>query len=296
MTARGASPGFGGTVLGSVLIFGSLAGAVCGLSLLFLGMRGVMEIGGSCAEGGPYVSARPCPDGTPVAIFGGVWGGLACTAIYAWQTLSRRVPGFLALAWPALFLSLGYNFLDYGLDAPGPGRFEWGFIICAVVFGAMGGLPLVVFLKEIVRMLLPFGHPAPAPARPAPTTRAGAAMAAALPGIRLPRAASAGPVAPVRASGPAAPAPAAVPYPAPERADADSEPVTREIPREVPRARDLEPVFESAPPPPAAHGTVGNDEDSIVTALERLVALRDSGALTDEEFAFAKEILLEGVD
>ena len=41
-------------------VFLSLAGVACGMTLLFLGMRAVMEIGGACAEGvSPYAVARP---------------------------------------------------------------------------------------------------------------------------------------------------------------------------------------------------------------------------------------------
>ena len=51
--------------------FLSLAGAACGLTWLYLGMRRVMEVGGACADGGPYVSAQPCPEGVPFLIIGG---------------------------------------------------------------------------------------------------------------------------------------------------------------------------------------------------------------------------------
>jgi len=328
-----------------VLISGSLAGAVAGLTLLFLGMRGVMEIGGSCASGGPFVAARPCPDGTGPAIFGGVWGGVICLGIYAWLTLTRHIPGFLPLAWPALFLSLGYNFLEYGVDPPAgaPIGLDTGFLVCAVLFGVMGGAPLLIFLLPIARSLLPFGHAPPAP-RPAPSTRAGAVIAAALPGVRLPRAASAGPVAPTHArSAPTlAPPPGdlgeAVPWPPPERAGADpaaifDNPVPVERTTPPPPAAASWATFENppipedeptVPPPPApardprlelhpafppgsplamadaveaaaAAGTAYGG-DTIVTALERLASLHESGALSDDEFAAAKDRLLLGHD
>ena len=41
---------------------GRLASAAC-LTVLFLCMRSVMDIGGSCASGGPYEIANPCPAG-----------------------------------------------------------------------------------------------------------------------------------------------------------------------------------------------------------------------------------------
>ena len=48
-----------------------------------------------------------------------------------------------ALGWPALFLALGWNFWVYGLDPVGPGR-DAGLLVCAAVFFAMGGIPLLV--------------------------------------------------------------------------------------------------------------------------------------------------------
>ena len=103
--------------LGSVAIYlvGVAALAFC-ITLLWLGMRAVMDLGGFCASGGPYVIAVECPDAvlatTPLSILGGflaaglvVWGGAALGG--SWMSL-------VFLAWPALFLSLGWNFLEYG--------------------------------------------------------------------------------------------------------------------------------------------------------------------------------------
>jgi len=129
-------------VRGTLWVGLSLAGMVVGLTLLFLGMRAVMEVGGACADGGPYVSAQPCPDGAPLAIFGGVLGGLACTGVYAVQCWRRAVPSLIGFAWPALFLSLGWNFLEFGLDPPGESGLAWGWLICAALFALMGGVPL----------------------------------------------------------------------------------------------------------------------------------------------------------
>src|SRR5262245_59156534 len=110
--ARGEA-GFGRQAKISAWVFVSLAGAVAGLTMLFLGMRGVMEVGGACADGGPYVSAQPCPEGVPLAMLGGLFGGLVFFGIYVYQTLRYGIPGFASLAWSALFLSLGWNFLDF---------------------------------------------------------------------------------------------------------------------------------------------------------------------------------------
>lgn len=150
--------GFGRTSIATVWIALSLAGAVCGLTLLFLGMRGVMEVGGACADGGPYVSAQPCPDGAPLAIMGGLFGGVILFGAYVVACAKYGVSGLWLLAWPALFLSLGWNFLEFGLDPPGGGGLEWGWLICAIVFALMGGVPLLLVAPGLVRSVLPIGE------------------------------------------------------------------------------------------------------------------------------------------
>lgn len=52
------------------------------------------------------------------------------------------------------------------------------------------------------------------------------------------------------------------------------------------------------PPPPAPEPRPevprSNDTDSMLSALERLAALRDSGVLTEDEFALQKARILAG--
>ena len=96
--------------------------ALC-ITLVFLGMRAVMDVGGACADGGPYVSAQPCPDGVAAAMFLGIFG-LFGAGVLVWRYGSRIGAPFESLpflAWPALFCSLGWNFLQYGLFSPPEG-------------------------------------------------------------------------------------------------------------------------------------------------------------------------------
>ena len=159
-TTAVAQPSVAGKIKAAILIFIGLAGATAGITLLYLGMRSVMDIGGACASGGPFVPVQPCPEGVPVLMIGGIWGGIVFLGIYVWQAFKNHVPSFLAFAWPALFLSLGWNFLDFGLDPPGGGGLEWGWLTCAIVFGLMGGLPLVFAAKPVLRK---FFNPSPEP-------------------------------------------------------------------------------------------------------------------------------------
>jgi Short C-terminal domain len=134
----------------TTLVVLSLAGIACALTVVYLAMRAVMDVGGFCASGGPYVIRQQCPQGVPALMIGGIWGGLICAGIYAWQTIRHRIPNFVGLLWPALFLSLGWNFLWYAFNAPGAGV-VWGWLVCGVVFMLMGGLPLVAMLPATVR-------------------------------------------------------------------------------------------------------------------------------------------------
>jgi hypothetical protein len=128
-------------------LFG-LAGLAFSLTILWLSMRAVMGIGGACASGGPYVPSVQCPDAvvalTPLSAFGlFIFGGLAW---WGGASISAGWGALVTLAWPALFLSLGWNFLEFGLWPPGgePGEVVWSWLFCAVVFGLMGGVPLAV--------------------------------------------------------------------------------------------------------------------------------------------------------
>ena len=211
------------------------------LTSLFLAMRKLMDIGGACATGGPYEIAQPCPEGVaavfPVAIILGIASAFA-VGVYG----GRLGYGTLALlAWPALFLSLGWNFLEYAFDPPGDdGGIVGGWLVCGVIFVLMGGLPLLPLVrhpKEIVRFVWPPEPPPRETPRPAPV-----------------------------------PAPTAPPSG-----------IVRDVAQ---RTRRRPPVAVPAGVSrPAA-------EPGVVDDLERLADLHRQGALTDREFAQAKEQLL----
>src|SRR5262245_60146842 len=143
--------GVGRFALKATNTFIGVAGVVVCLTVLFYCMRAVMEVGGSCASGGPYEIARPCPKGvgwmTPVSVFAGL---AALGWMLAWNH-GLSGPKWALLAWPALFLSLGYNFWDYGLNPPEGGGSTAGWIICGVLFVLMGGLPLLALKSRMVR-------------------------------------------------------------------------------------------------------------------------------------------------
>ena len=122
----------------------ALAGVAAGITLLFLGQRAVMDIGGVCAEGGPFLTRQPCPEGVTGIFIGGLWGALISVGYCAWQSVKNDVPNLVAFAWPALFVSLAWNFFEYGIDPPGDSGASWSWLICGVVFVILGGFPVAI--------------------------------------------------------------------------------------------------------------------------------------------------------
>jgi len=131
--------------LGDVLLLCvGVGGLLLCVTLVFLAMRSVMDIGGACAEGGPYVPAQSCPDGATPALLLGVFGGFGFGALGA--AYGARVGGYgwvPLLGWTALFAALGWNFLDYGLFNPPEGEgIVWGWLIPGVLFQLMAWVPV----------------------------------------------------------------------------------------------------------------------------------------------------------
>ena len=124
------------------------------LVALFLSMRDVLDVGGSCASGGPYEIATPCPSSTwltAVAIPALFLFG-AGLALAAWRIAGPTAAALPLACWPAMFLSLGWNFLDYGAITPPDGVVDIGFLAPGVVFVLMGAPTLWPLGKLLGRL------------------------------------------------------------------------------------------------------------------------------------------------
>src|SRR3954466_4731350 len=126
-----------------------VGGLSASLTILWLGMRAVLDVGGYCAEGGPYVIAQHCPEGTALLLPLSIFAGLGSAALVGWKgaRLGSRWASLVALAWPALFISLGWNFLQFAFAPPeGMDGIELGWLIPGILFVIMGAVPLIGFL------------------------------------------------------------------------------------------------------------------------------------------------------
>jgi len=172
----------GPTVRRVVVMFLGLTIVSTGMTLVFLSMRAVMDIGGTCASGGPYAITTPCPEGAAALLPLGIIVGLIGLWMYAVTSSKLPGPRLTLLTWSALFLSLGWNFWQYGLNPPMAATgVVWGWIICGVVFVAMGAFPLFgLFNRDVAKALFwadgpsenpvdPYPHDVRAPLRHVPT-------------------------------------------------------------------------------------------------------------------------------
>ena len=241
-----------GRVAGYLLGVAVLAAS---LTLLFLSMRAVLDIGGACASGGPYVPSVECPEAviafTPLSIL----SGLAGIALMLWGGSAIPGPwvGLVFLAWPALFLSLGWNFLQYGFFPPGGAEgWVWSWIFCGVLFVLMGGVPLAGAVGAI------------RDATDGTRAYAGGRV------VVRPR-----PVVPQRPRS-AAPAPLGSP-PGPRP------------PGPRPPGSSPAPGSPTSPPLGAGRDPIEGD---VVDRLERLAALRRAGDITNDEYERAKAAIL----
>jgi hypothetical protein len=277
--------------IGAFLV--GMAGIAASITVVFLGMRTVLDVGGQCASGGPYVIAVPCPDGTwtlPLAVFAGL--GFAFLAFTGGTKIGGIYASLPGLAWVGLFCALGFNFLQWGIAPPaGPTVDSSGggliFVLLGLMFEAMGIVPLVVGLlalrpgaaKEAVR----FGgrsftavdlERTSDPLRTDDSTAAGtgfqASMQAPFQGI---------------AGGKAV----------------DMNELMAEVAKTVAEARAKGVVgpmvmtqggLTSLGGLTGATGSAGGGSD-LVAELERLTSLHQGGNLTDEEFAAAKQKLIK---
>ncbi len=107
-----------------------------------------MDIGGSCGSVEPE-QIRSCPGNVAGLLPGAIWGGVISTGVYVLVASKYRVPSLVSLLWPALFLSLAYNFFDYGARG---GSVNGSWIVCGVVFVLMGAVPLIWALPHLWRV------------------------------------------------------------------------------------------------------------------------------------------------
>jgi hypothetical protein len=228
-----------------------------------------MDVGGACASGGAYEIRQTCPKGVgwvmPVSIFGMFFAGIF-TFLGVFDDGGPRPYVF---AWSALFLALGWNFLDNGVDPPGHDGTVVGWVICGIVFVVMGGAPLLFLLSPRAARWSLWGPDSQRaddhlhPYKPPP--------------VRAPK------------SDPA-PEPAAAASTVHSRTPY-ARPATM---APVPLLPEPAPEPEPDPPPPAPPpASAAKQSGDLVERLQTLADLRERGMLDDDEYERAKAAVLD---
>ena len=124
-----------------------------GTTWTYLGMRAVMDIGGVCASGGPFVPIQNCPAGADALLSVGIPVLLLASIVGSALALTFGAPTLILPMWVALFGSLGWNFLEYAFAFEDEGVII-GWLVCGVMFEMMA-LPALVVIFLAGRISIP---------------------------------------------------------------------------------------------------------------------------------------------
>ena len=113
------------------------------LAWTYFGMRAIMDIGGACATGGPYVPAQTCPEGASTLLSVGAPLLLLATFAASGIAFTLRAPTLFLLMWFLLFGSLGWNFLEYAVAQD---DIVMGWLIPGIMFELMALPALLLWL------------------------------------------------------------------------------------------------------------------------------------------------------
>lgn len=255
-----------GKVVGKAILLtlGTAAFIFC-LTLVYQSMRAVMDVGGACASGGAYQIRQACPKGVAWVLPVGIFGMFVAGIFTFLGVFPDGGPRPYVFAWSALFLALGWNFLDYGLNPPGENGTVVGWLICGIVFVLMGGVPLLFLLSPRAARWSLWGPDSQRaddylhPYKPPPVRASRAAAASTGPTSSAPYART--------SAAPAAwnpmPPPTATPAPTPPSA-----------------------------PAAAAKASTAAPKGDVVERLKTLADLRERGMLDDDEYEKAKHAVL----
>lgn len=136
----------------AVCVVLGMALAIAGVALIAGGVYAISRVG-TCASGGPYQIARPCPDGFELDIaklIGGIFAALFGTAVFAARGGGGSVGrsgGFAGAVWGMTFLGIAFAIWTAGHgDGALPGDAAGVTTWLPIMFAVMGAVPVLISL------------------------------------------------------------------------------------------------------------------------------------------------------
>jgi hypothetical protein len=140
----------------------AVASLYAALSSLSWATGELLSNGGACAIGGPYEIEHACSNVAlvvPVATISMLISGATFLIFMRRLRVGCRLP--VLLAWPVLFISLGWNLFKSGFPFGGDRAIVVGYVVSGVLFVVMGGVPLGLLLRPstLKKKMRLDGHP-----------------------------------------------------------------------------------------------------------------------------------------
>lgn len=119
----------------SLLLVASVFVLFLSVTWLVAGARAQLEVGPSCATGGPYEIVAPCPEHTTSLVLVGMFLSVAVALAGTLLALSLAAPNLLVLHWTILLGGLGGLFVVWGVGVDG--GVSWNGVLTGLGFLAM---------------------------------------------------------------------------------------------------------------------------------------------------------------
>ena len=104
------------------------------------GMRAQLEVGASCATGGPHVIVAPCPEHSTSLTLAGMFGAVFVALAGTVSALSVGAPNLLVPYWTATSGGMAANFLVDGFSSDSGLVWSWIVIGLLMLLMALPGL------------------------------------------------------------------------------------------------------------------------------------------------------------
>jgi hypothetical protein len=119
------------------------------ITWLLAAMQAQMEVGASCASGGPYEIVAPCPENTTALVLVGMFGGVFVALAGTIAAVSAGAPNLLVPYWTFTIGGMAVTFIIDGFAEDGGWVWSWILVGLLNLFLALPGLYLMTPWQKV---------------------------------------------------------------------------------------------------------------------------------------------------